>query len=671
MHRIITIITSLLFLTLAAQAQTGWQWGKRGGGSSGSDDHVLEMVTDRNGNLYVLAELSKNSGTNIDGYACPFANEQLSLTKWDCNGNRKWTKFFGGVGTLSAASMASPLAIDSMGGLYFTGRMSMAASTPSGPQTVYFDTDVPSFYTAKCWYIIKYDTSGTFKWLKMPQADTVTNSNATYGTWALGLDVATNGDAYILAHLAPGIYSGSEVSTAMNTFRVMQYDKDGNFMGAVPIPITVSINSFGQPNLSNFANYGTGFTRDHNSGKFYISGSYYSGYGSLAFGNTPIITTDTVTAAPRYLTAFDSSGNLLWVKQSSPDGGVGRALGRLGIDEFGNIYLCGGASPGSVFFGHTFANTYTGAYAGYSSYYVLSVDSAGGLRWARNSGNGMGTLSMGSCYANGIVSVSTAWEYFLCWGADTVTTPLLGFADHVASFNAYTGVPIKKIDTFGLSGPGSSTAALAPDGKGNIYVGGQFASQVILPSVTLTNLGGTFDFFVAKYGTADCNCSPASPNFTYAAASGGAVIFTYTGSTPIDSVRWEFGDGGMASGLTASHTYAAAGTYGVSIVVYNSCGIIVYYKEVATGGGGTGIDGIDPASSVSIYPNPANESILIEGAGRGTVVALYNAIGQQVLSTTIAQDKQPVDVSGIGSGTYIIRFTTKEGRQGSVKMVKR
>ncbi|MFT4062283.1 MAG: PKD domain-containing protein [Edaphocola sp.] len=133
-------------------------------------------------------------------------------------------------------------------------------------------------------------------------------------------------------------------------------------------------------------------------------------------------------------------------------------------------------------------------------------------------------------------------------------------------------------------------------------------SKVYLPSVTLTNLGGSGDFFVAKYGTANCDCSPASPNFTYAAASGGGTVsFTYTGSTPIDSVRWEFGDGGMATGLTASHTYAAAGTYGVSIVVYNSCGIIVHYKEVSTTGGGTGIDDVNPASSVSIYPNPANE----------------------------------------------------------------
>ena len=45
------------------------------------------------------------------------------------------------------------------------------------------------------------------------------------------------------------------------------------------------------------------------------------------------------------------------------------------------------------------------------------------------------------------------------------------------------------------------------------------------------------------------------------------------GSSPIASYRWEFGDGSSASGATASHTYAASGSYTVRLTVTDSDGL--------------------------------------------------------------------------------------------------
>ncbi len=49
--------------------------------------------------------------------------------------------------------------------------------------------------------------------------------------------------------------------------------------------------------------------------------------------------------------------------------------------------------------------------------------------------------------------------------------------------------------------------------------------------------------------------------------------FTYTGTAVgLDSVVWNFGDGGHALGNTATHTYATTGTFNVCVTAYSPCG---------------------------------------------------------------------------------------------------
>lgn len=663
MQKLITILISLLLCSLCTTAQTGWQWGKRGGGGSAQsgyqdNEDEVQMVTDKNGNLYVLAKLAKGGTPNIDGYASTNTNDQLSLTKWDCSGTRKWTKFFGAPHLFLVHGNA--LGIDTLGGIYLTG-----ATTTSG----YFNTDTTlSASNLKQWWIAKYDTAGNFKWLRMPQADTVTYGfgGTASQSGGLALDVAPNGDVYMLSRLAPGIFGGSYANSA-HGIHLLRFSKDGNLLSGKPVAITCEYEPVdGSIKIGNLVEERFGFARDHRSGSFYMSGLFYSPWGNLSFGSTPLVASG--TNSPMYLAAFDSSGNHLWVEQSSPDKSAGGMYSRPGIDEFGNIYLSGGTSLGNSFLGHTDTNTYTSIGG---AVYLLSVDKSGNLRWAKNAGYRGPSSIRALSYANGIVSISDMWGSFLSWDADTLTGSLTNYASYLARFNAHTGMQIKRIDTCRITGAGSHPADLTTDIKGNLYIGGGFKEKVFLPSGTLTSVGGAFDFFVAKYGPSNCNCTVAVPNFSNSSASGSTTVsFTYTGSTPIDSVRWEFGDGTLASGLTASHSYSATGTYGVSIVVYNSCGIVVYYKDVTTGSGSTGIHDQDEVAAVSVYPNPATESIIIEGAGMGTVLELYSSIGQRVLSTTITQDKQSVNVSALSDGMYIVRFTTKDDRRGSVKILK-
>lgn len=73
------------------------------------------------------------------------------------------------------------------------------------------------------------------------------------------------------------------------------------------------------------------------------------------------------------------------------------------------------------------------------------------------------------------------------------------------------------------------------------------------------------------------NMPPAAdPNGPYSGTVGLALMFDGTGSTDPDgsivAYNWDFGDGNVGSGQTASHTYVTQGTYNVTLMVTDNAG---------------------------------------------------------------------------------------------------
>lgn len=65
------------------------------------------------------------------------------------------------------------------------------------------------------------------------------------------------------------------------------------------------------------------------------------------------------------------------------------------------------------------------------------------------------------------------------------------------------------------------------------------------------------------------------------------------------------------------------------------------------------------ASNVRLYPNPTNGMVNIEGNGDMTI-SVMNTLSQKVLETT-ATGNATIDLSGFGSGIYMIRIETENG----------
>lgn len=152
------------------------------------------------------------------------------------------------------------MGIDTLGSIYFTGIIDDGG---------YFDTDttIPAS-DHRVFFIANYDTAGNFQWLRQPQADTVTTdlSSTASKSRAIGLNVAPNGNVYVLSHLAPGIFGGTYATTA-NGFHLLQYNKDGTLIDGSPVDITVSTVAT-CPELRNLTDARTGFT--HLSVNVYI-----------------------------------------------------------------------------------------------------------------------------------------------------------------------------------------------------------------------------------------------------------------------------------------------------------------------------------------------------------------------------------------------------------------
>ena len=60
---------------------------------------------------------------------------------------------------------------------------------------------------------------------------------------------------------------------------------------------------------------------------------------------------------------------------------------------------------------------------------------------------------------------------------------------------------------------------------------------------------------------------------------------------------------------------------------------------------------------ISIYPNPTNYKLFIQGLSSSSRVSIYNVLGKLVLSQTISKE---IDVNNLQSGIYIIKITDEQ-----------
>ena len=290
-------------------------WAKTWGAARSEDAYGAE--TDDMGNIYVTGQYQQSVNFNPDGteYRSSNGGNDVYLSKFDSSGNFLWVKTWGGSGW----DYGNDVAIDSFGDVYSVGWFA---------GTVNFDPDGSDNQTASGdpgVFLSKFDSSGNYQWAR-------TWGGSSYQNYDFAIGVNTDNDSNIFV---AGRFLGTvdfDPSSAGVDEHISQgdvdsflssFDYNGDFRWA---------KTWG----GSGGDYARGVDTDE-SGNIFVGGHFSN---TVDFDPDPGITENhSAQYLDNYLSKFDSSGNLTWVRtwQST----YNDRSGLVAVDKYGSAYFVG------------------------------------------------------------------------------------------------------------------------------------------------------------------------------------------------------------------------------------------------------------------------------------------------------------------------------------------
>ena len=513
----------LLFGTFTTQAQS-WQWGKRGGSTDNtifnydSWEKIQSMATDTNGNIYILGTVGIVN-CNIDGLPLVTyglytgggnASTDAVVASFTCSGTLRWVKVIGG----NISDRIRTLKLDSENNLYIAAQIYNIQDNFFFPGTnpqAHVGAEFPIPYAVdvsdgvsttnsnnQSLRLIKYNSEGVLQWTTTPQADDISLSN-TGSSQNVDLQVDSLGNSYWACYLGIGNYGNNMLNVTQPGVYILKYNNLGVYDGSIQVDL-----QFG-PGTSTRGNFK--FVRNHSTGNFYIS-HFLNKSGSST--DSAVVGGQTVNFT-RYVAAFNAQGVFLWKRENNSLRFWSNDSFDLVIDAENNIYTTGAAGtvgpsnePGAIM--ESFNGIQFTSPPGSQSQpcpYMVKMDANGTTLWQTN-----GFINFpGSPRAvvlNGNEVALVGGQPGMLWGNISISNNM-GYDPYLARFNKETGAIIA-IETFTSSTVADDFAtAVTADAQGNYYVGGMFSNQITVGSSVLQKVGGERDFFLAKFGTANCD----------------------------------------------------------------------------------------------------------------------------------------------------------------------
>ena len=151
-----------------------------------------------------------------------------------------------------------------------------------------------------------------------------------------------------------------------------------------------------------------------------------------------------------------------------------------------------------------------------------------------------------------------------------------------------------------------------------------------------------------------------------ATATNMTVDFDATASANATSYDWNFGDGSTGTGAITSHSYAANGSYNVTLTAGGVCGADTLVIPVVVAGINVAETPLD--RSLSVYPNPGSGLFRVDfelGSAQRVEIKVLSATGQVVrvrrLELANGVQRHSIDMSSCASGLYLLQITSEEG----------
>ena len=594
-----------------------------------STEAVQYICTDEAKNVYVLCDVADTSvvagsyrSTDRHG-----SQTKLLLASYECNGNLRWAKTF-----------ESKAVVYAHGLQYYKGNLYVAGAFMGAER--YFDSMPLTGADSQRTFLARVDTAGNLIWTRFAGPKGLSNPYYDKLARAGALEIDGKGTINRFVYLNSGVQLGTYVTSNTNTYDV-KYDTAGNIVGAIRLD-TDTTYTFGNP--ENHTN-----ARISNSGRIYA-----------------VLKKEVNGLRGSALCAFSPNGALIWDDTVAYQAtGVATALMRVYYDGSNGLYVGGLGTGGKFSFeGTQVANTFSPTD---NLGVIVKVDTNGSTKWIyaneSNSNyagapNDIVRMPDGKLMAAYAINGSVRNGSVTFPQVSTFITPFYTIID--------TAGKLSKFGNFYSTGFASGATTFSPvsyfsaatvDAAGNIYLGGTNRDTVFTPNqLFYKSGGGVSDFFLAKYGY-NCSCQP--PNASFIHQTGNATVnFTYTGTRPVDSVVWDFGDGATSNQMNPSHVYANPNTasFTVCITVYTSCGVTISCRQL----GALAIGNSTQVPGIQMYPNPARSFLTLEGA-KGKTAHIINNMGQILAVVSVTADRQQTDIRSLPPGIYLVRVSDDAG----------
>lgn len=631
-----------VMLFWGANAQN-YKWATGGGSTSSlmySTDweQVTHMCTDANRNIYVTTTMGDDNITADTFFMAHAFNPtccgatprpHIFIASYNPKGKIRWGKL------IDAQFLSGSYGIesDNAGNIYTIGYL-VGNNKHFGYDTVVTTANLTAF-------LIKYDTSGNFKWVRFIGADTEATADATQYHSAMAID--GGGFIHYYSLLMNGVQITPTIISTRGTYD-LKYDSLGNLINVNKIAI------------------------DSNENFYKVIFNKQSG---TSYANILSIEPSTGNAKGSYIEAFDTLDNKIWVDSASF---ISAEVVDIDYDGNGNIY---GAGIGQLQPFYIGGDTVRSKNISTNVCAIFKLDTLGDLKWMRKlEGSSFRTI-------DNIAALTVTSSGFVA-GCGTFGEAAIDGVDSIVAPNSEGWNPLVYIlDTSGrlikldqLHGDAfyDLGKTIVCDNVGNIYIGGFVGDSIYATGIpAYYNTGGETDFFIIKYGYNDgCNLgTEPTPMFSVSGDSThvpATVTFTYTGANAPDSVKWVFGDGSISSTLNPSHSYTDTGVIQVCLTVYG-CDSGTYCNWITTLKP-TGVNNVKVFPGLQVYPSPVSDELTIDNVNVGTAVRIFDLVGRQMYATTATENKQMIDVHELQTGVYVLQLTNKTGQKETVRFVK-
>ena len=564
--------------------------------------------------------------------------------------------------------------------------------TVQSNSNVHFDSDsLLPLSNQKRTFIVKYDTLGNFKWLRMPTPDTVKGvvENASYPL--LDMIVHKNGNfevfAFFLRKAGP-LGNTTNIHTDTAGTHILYYDAQGEMKRIKHVPgfgiivektYFTSIMSLRFGKMPN-GNYIIAGENDINTNNYWKWPFYLNGQ--------PV-------KNPVYVAAFDSSWNYLWHRTINDTLTWCKLHGRPRFDNQNNIYISGLFGGGFKFHTHLFVNTFNYNYAEQPA--AVKLDAAGNVLWGVNA-----SLKGGVGYeTNAYDPVSNTFYLASIYGRQTQfgafslqnNYNVSGLDMFLAAIDGATGT-VLAIDTINsLVAQDENPTAMVVDHRGNVYVGMRMGGSLTVAGDTIWFNGGGTDILVAKFGTANCNSSVVPLKLMTFVAS------WLNDKSSVVRCRWQTAEEENTAYFIVQRSYD--GKNFINVVQVAAKGTpsndYTYTDEAAMSGAGNAKtvfyrllmydkDGrYDVSRTISltrsvdeavihIAPNPAKDRVQLSLSGEGILapakLLFYDMYGRVVKTISLTGGSGlSIPVSDLANGTYFIHLSQNGKTVAKEKLV--